>query len=496
MSIAIFGDSRLLSLPPMSSFPSVPPPPPRRVSEDDRNPEFLRPAPRGGPWLVWALIVALAGAWMWLKEPEEPVAEDGAGKPSVVSMQTELVGELTYAFVPAKGEELSADMILMNARPLGESPVWIDRVAWAILVGAIKDPESGAAALDRVEVADDSPTPELDAALLAAVRERMPGLADPAAAAPSEADFTRLGWYGKLLTHEVVPRPGVVVILIAYGGWFLGCFLLGLAVAVTLVVLAAMGRWTPRLASPVPAGRTYGETFAVWMACFLGLNILGGAIAGLMLGEETSAIAEGNASLAVGIGSFLLSLVALAWPGFRGVRAADVRSDLGLHFGAGFFRETLAGVLTYCLALPLLAVGLVLYFVLVEIFGQAEQPSHPAVEMIGGASWPKLLGLFALASIVAPLVEEIAFRGLLYRHLRDECGRLGLVASLAIAALVSSFLFAVIHPQGVLFAPALTGLAIAFCISRETRGSLWPAMVAHGINNAVTLSLGVTLLGG
>jgi membrane protease YdiL (CAAX protease family) len=91
---------------------------------------------------------------------------------------------------------------------------------------------------------------------------------------------------------------------------------------------------------------------------------------------------------------------------------------------------------------------------------------------------------------------EIAFRGILYRHLRDECGRLGLVASLAIAALASSFLFAVIHPQGVLFAPALMGLAVAFCISRETRGSLWPAIVAHGINNAVTLSLGVTLLGG
>jgi membrane protease YdiL (CAAX protease family) len=107
-----------------------------------------------------------------------------------------------------------------------------------------------------------------------------------------------------------------------------------------------------------------------------------------------------------------------------------------------------------------------------------------------------IAGLFVLASLVAPLVEEIAFRGILYRHLRDECGRLGLVASITIAALASSFLFAVIHPQGVLFAPALMGLAIAFCISRETRGSIWPAMVAHGINNAVTLSLCVTLLGG
>jgi membrane protease YdiL (CAAX protease family) len=469
----------------MASFPPVPPPPPRRDS-------------RGGPWLLWAVIVGLAAAWMSLKQPDEPPSADAAGPPkaSVVSMQTELVGEITYAFLPAKGEELSGDMILMNARPLAESPAWLDRVAWAVLVAAVKDPEAGAAALERAEVPADSPTPESDAALLAAVRERLPGLADPAGEPAAEADLSRLGWYGKLLEREVAPRPGVVVALIAYGGWFLGCFLVGFALVVTLAVLAAMGRLRARLEPPVPAGRIYGETFAVWMAAFLGLNVLGALLAGLALGEEPAANAEEVAALAVGGGSFLLSLGALAWPAFRGVRAADLRSDLGLHFGAGFFRETLAGAFTYCLALPLLALGLVAYFVLVAIFGQAEQPSHPVVEMIGEASWLKLLGLFALASIVAPLVEEIAFRGILYRHLRDECGRLGLVASLVVAALASSFLFAVIHPQGVLFAPALTGLAVAFCISRETRGSLWPAMVAHGINNAVTLSLGVMLLGG
>ena len=400
------------------------------------------------------------------------------------------------SFLPAKGEELGPDMILMNARPLADSPAWLDRLAWAVLVAAVKDPESGAAALDRVEVPADSPTPELDAALLAAVRDRLPGLADPDATPAAGTDLSRLGWYGKLLNHEVAPRPGVVVALLAYGGWFIGCFLVGLAVATTLVVLAALGRLKPRLDPPAPAGRVYGETFVLWMALFLGLNVLGGMLAGLALGEEPSASAEEIASLAVGGGGFLLSLAALAWPRHRGVRAADLRNDLGLHFGAGFFRETLAGALTYCLALPLLAAGLVTYFVLVAIFGQAEQPSHPVVEMIGEANWPMLLGLFTLASIIAPLVEEIAFRGLLYRHLRDACGRLGLVASLVIAALASSVLFAVIHPQGVLFAPALTGLAVAFCISRETRGSLWPAMVAHGINNAVTLSLAVTLLGG
>jgi membrane protease YdiL (CAAX protease family) len=51
-----------------------------------------------------------------------------------------------------------------------------------------------------------------------------------------------------------------------------------------------------------------------------------------------------------------------------------------------------------------------------------------------------------------------------------------------------------IHPQGVLFAPALGGLAVGFCLYREWRGSLIAPIVAHGINNAVTLTLGIALM--
>jgi membrane protease YdiL (CAAX protease family) len=54
-------------------------------------------------------------------------------------------------------------------------------------------------------------------------------------------------------------------------------------------------------------------------------------------------------------------------------------------------------------------------------------------------------------------------------------------------------IFAAIHPQGLLFVPALGGLAVGFCLYREMRGSLIAPMVAHGINNAFTLALGLML---
>jgi membrane protease YdiL (CAAX protease family) len=38
--------------------------------------------------------------------------------------------------------------------------------------------------------------------------------------------------------------------------------------------------------------------------------------------------------------------------------------------------------------------------------------------------------------------------------------------------------------------PALMGLAMAFTLAREWRGTLLPAMIAHGLNNGlVTLAL-------
>jgi membrane protease YdiL (CAAX protease family) len=92
-----------------------------------------------------------------------------------------------------------------------------------------------------------------------------------------------------------------------------------------------------------------------------------------------------------------------------------------------------------------------------------------------------------LASVVAPIVEETMFRGVLYRHLREASCRWGSVLSILFSALASSFVFAAIHPQGWLGIPVLMALAIAFALAREWRRSLLPAMIAHGINNGVGL---------
>ena len=70
----------------------------------------------------------------------------------------------------------------------------------------------------------------------------------------------------------------------------------------------------------------------------------------------------------------------------------------------------------------------------------------------------------------------------------------GRVVSSILAIGISSVIFAGIHPQGFIFVPVLGGLAVAFCIMREWRGSINPGMVAHAINNTVMITLNIILL--
>ncbi|HEY9131772.1 MAG TPA: type II CAAX endopeptidase family protein [Dyella sp.] len=95
--------------------------------------------------------------------------------------------------------------------------------------------------------------------------------------------------------------------------------------------------------------------------------------------------------------------------------------------------------------------------------------------------------LAMLAIIVAPLVEEVLFRGvLLSAWLRR------LPVAWAVAA--TATLFALVHLPDLKYLwyglPNLAMLGAAFAWLRLRSGSLWPAVVAHGMNNLVSL-LGV-----
>ena len=222
-------------------------------------------------------------------------------------------------------------------------------------------------------------------------------------------------------------------------------------------------------------GRTgpFLEAFAIYLAGQIGVSLL----ARWLLADHT---------LVVNFVVILPVLLAVAWPWVRGVRGADYRRGFGFVAPRGVLRELGSGVVGYVAGLPIAAVGLLISIGLVRVTGAS--PSHPIVqEAAGGGPWQIVL-LFALAAVWAPVVEEMFFRGALFHHLRTRWGWL-------MSALISSVVFAAVHPQGWSLIPGLAGLAIVFSGIREWRSSTYAGMAAHALHNGALVTLLVVGMG-
>jgi len=308
-----------------------------------------------------------------------------------------------------------------------------------------------------------------------------------------------LGWYGELLlstwarndAFENRLSNGALVLVSAIG--LFGCVVLvaGLGGVIWLGVVAfkALSR---TLAEPLPRQTVTGAalpwTFAVWFAVTTLLSLVGGMIVGMS--ERLSGVSALTLQMVI----MLLPLAACALPVFAGVPWSTARREMGLHVGAGWLREIGYGFVAYATAIPMLVVGGVLAFLL-ALLTQAdlEGASHPIQQELFEGSAGERLMLFVIAVVLAPVVEEIVFRGVLFAHLRELSLRWGRFAAFVLSALASSLIFAAIHPQGIVFIPVLGALAVAFCLAREMRGSLLSCMVAHGINNALIVGLNVAM---
>ncbi len=118
----------------------------------------------------------------------------------------------------------------------------------------------------------------------------------------------------------------------------------------------------------------------------------------------------------------------------------------------------------------------------VAIFGvQAWEPfrllelySPAAVRSVAAVGW------YALGVVViAPFVEELVFRGLLYRAFRQRW-------ALAPALALSGIVFAAAHFDALTFAPLLfVGVLLGWAYERS--GSIWGSIVPHAGLNLLTL---------
>ncbi len=142
------------------------------------------------------------------------------------------------------------------------------------------------------------------------------------------------------------------------------------------------------------------------------------------------------------------------------------------------------GIGGYIASVPLLFMSV---FAMMPLFKKLEKtyptPPHPLLEITAGAKSPLELALiFILASIVAPVVEEFIFRGVLQNAIKIRFGPWP-------GIIISSVIFSLLHQQLPLgFLPIMI-LGLVFGVLAETKKSLVPSIVAHSINNSVAFAV-------
>jgi len=166
-----------------------------------------------------------------------------------------------------------------------------------------------------------------------------------------------------------------------------------------------------------------------------------------------------------------LACGALLVAGAAGVRFALLRGVFRPRGSAA--RRVTEGLVVCAAALPLVYGAAVL----LQALGLTEVQS--SVETIAERR-PGWVVHVVLAVAVAPVVEEVVFRGCLYPALRGVHGW-------GPAALVSAITFGVVHAVPAVIVPmTLFGLALAWLAERT--GSLLPPLAAHAAFNALTVA--------
>jgi hypothetical protein len=188
--------------------------------------------------------------------------------------------------------------------------------------------------------------------------------------------------------------------------------------------------------------------------------------------------------------------------------AGDIVFDLSFVVAALYFaflggRASLAdfgfrtvairrAVVAFVLAVIGYYVVTAIYGAIFHLHGKDKLPSELGVTHSTAA----LIGAAIFVCVVAPIAEEVFFRGFVFgalRHLKITVA--GRDLGVWVAAVVTGILFGAVHLSSapIQYLIPLGFLGFVLCLVRWRTGSLYPCIALHSANNA--LALGVNQLG-
>lgn len=265
----------------------------------------------------------------------------------------------------------------------------------------------------------------------------------------------------------------MVMVLVLAGGVFVGGVLL---------LLFAVGSLAKRI---VPKGFPLGQLnaedadrCAMRVAQLLFLFIASGIFVEVVLGKGVPDVVRTVAAGAAGLGLALLLFKAPVGGKRMTLSMIGLKAD-------NLVRDVLWGLAGALANAPLVVLSLGLTALLQRGLPPAE---HPIVEELSkGLSLGSAVGYFLTAAMLAPLFEEICFRGVLTPALAS------VLRSPAWGIALSSLVFAAIHPTGVPAWPALAVIGATSAVLAYQTRSLVPSIVMHAAHNAALLLLSFAL---
>jgi len=247
------------------------------------------------------------------------------------------------------------------------------------------------------------------------------------------------------------------------------------------------GSWLPPVGEPPAPGEAGADRWAPWTAplalfaalMFAIVGAIGVGIVGAIFGAgfEDPPPAVTIAATVVQDGAFIGAAVLFAG------RAGRV---LPAQFG--LVRTRIKPAIGWMLVAYVVYVGLgVLWAQVVNTDKTDTLPDSLGVDESAAA----LVTVCVLVTVIAPLAEEIFFRGYFYGALRNWRGPWP-------AALITGLVFGAIHAGSadLVFLVPLAILGFALCVVRERTGSLLPCIALHALNNALAFGVAEDWSGG
>lgn len=208
-----------------------------------------------------------------------------------------------------------------------------------------------------------------------------------------------------------------------------------------------------------------------WSAALAGLLVAVGPSLALSLVSPGSTAGDTEITVASAVALIISSVAMYTWQ--TGAAWFFSLRQTGETLAAwGFRRPTAAFFWVLPLALVIVYAVAYVHDILVDPEPQALLSHFPHT-----AAGAALLAL--LAVVLAPLFEELFFRGFLFRGLARTWGW-------PLGAIVSGAIFGAVHLQLTVFIP-LFGLGVVLAWVYERTGSIWTAILLHAVFNGLSV---------